>query len=79
MSDTHRVYLRWPPQRTSDKTSTDSADVARFAFDQLKARKDLEGQDVAIAWTCNGEQLAYHDFSSALKSIAKARQQLRSE
>lgn len=79
MTDTHRVYLRWPPQRTSDKTSTEDPDVARFAFDQLKARTDLQGQPVAVAWTCNGKQLGYHDFSSTLKSIERARQQLRTE
>ncbi len=53
--------------------------MARFAFDQLKTRKDLEGQNVAIAWTCNGKQLAFHDFSSTLPSIAKARREQRQD
>lgn len=59
---THRVYLRWPAQRTSDKTTTNSDRVAQFAFDELKNRADLSGQPVAAAWTCDGKQLAYHAF-----------------
>lgn len=59
---THRVYLRWPPQRATDKTTTERESVARFAFDELLRRADLVGQDVAVAWTCNGQQLAYHHF-----------------
>lgn len=70
---THRIYLRWPAQRTTDKTTTESANVARFAFDELKAREDLQGKDVAIAWTCEGVQQAYHDFRGRLPSIDAAR------
>lgn len=73
---THRVYLRWPPQRTSDKTTTESAEVAAFAFTELKNRPDLAGKDVAVAWTCDGQQLAYHVFSNALSSISAARTRL---
>jgi len=73
----HRVYLRWPPQRTSDKTSTESAEVARFAYDELRNRRDLVGLDVAAAWTCNGKQLAFHSFNSTLPSIDAARTRLQ--
>lgn len=59
---THRVYLRWPPQRVTDKTTTESKSVAQFAYDELLARPDLAGQAAAVAWTCAGAQLAYHRF-----------------
>lgn len=72
----HRVYLRWPDQRTSRKTTTESADVARFAYEELCNRRDLEGQEVSVAWTYNGKQLAYYEFSSKLRSVDAARERL---
>ena len=65
MPCTHRVYLRWPPSTATDKTTTESEAVARYAYEALRSRRDLEGQPVAVAWTCNSEQLAYHDFAAA--------------
>lgn len=59
---THRVYLRLPGQRVSDKTVTASAVIARAAWDELVSRQDLCGQDVAVAWTVNGTQFAFHSF-----------------
>lgn len=60
---THRIYLRWPGQQVSDKTTTESAAVAQFAFDELIARKDLIGQSVDVAWTADGKQQNYYSFA----------------
>jgi hypothetical protein len=60
---THRIYLRWPGQQVSDKTTTESKAVAQFAFDELIARQDLIGQQVDVAWTADGKQQAYHSFA----------------
>lgn len=62
---THRVYLRWPNQLTTDKTTTESEPVARFAFTELQKRRDLDGQDVAVAWSFQGRQVEFHEFKSA--------------
>jgi hypothetical protein len=62
---THRVYLRWHPQRVTDKTTTEDEAIARLAFEKLSARADLIGQRVAVAWTCDNKQHAYHDFAAA--------------
>lgn len=75
----HRVYLRWPAQRVSDRTVTDCPDVAAKAFQLLRERSDLAGQPVAVAWTLGGQQQAYHDFQNPLGSIAKARSRLDGE
>lgn len=61
----YRVYLRWPPQRVTDKTVTDSATVAAFAYNELLARAELRGQRVALAMTRDGQQVHYHAFDSA--------------
>ena len=60
----YRVYLRWPPQRVTDKTVTDSATVAAFAYNELLDRAELRGQPVALAMTHDGKQLHYHAFDS---------------
>ncbi len=59
--ETHRVYVRWPPQAASDKTTTEDSAVAQLAYDRLIARTDLAGA-LGVAWTCNGKQLAYHEL-----------------
>ncbi len=61
----YRVYLRWPPQRTTDTTVTEIREVAEFAFQHLKSRADLRGQDVAVAMTLDGKQQDYFDFKAA--------------
>ncbi len=67
---TYRVYLRWPPQRVTDKTTTESRAVAEFAFKELLARADLAGKDVAATFTeksenaATAENISYHDFRS---------------
>ena len=61
---THRVYVRWPDQRTTDKTTTDDEAVARFAFDQLRNRGDLVGQRAGVAWSADNKRRAFHDFAT---------------
>lgn len=59
---TYRIYLRWPNQRVSDKTTTESERVALIAWEELLARSDLNGQSVGAAYTQDGKQLRYHRF-----------------
>lgn len=61
----YRVYLRWPPQRVTDTTTTETLEVAEFAFQHLKSRADLRGQDVAVAMTLDGKQQDYFDFKTS--------------
>jgi len=68
----YRVYLRWPPQRVTDSTTTEIREVAEFAFNHLKARTDLRGQDVAVAMTLEGKQQDYFDFRSPGESSAES-------
>ena len=62
-TETHRIYVRWPPQAASNKTTTDDRVVAQLAYDRLVARTDLVGA-LGVAWTCNGKQLAYHELQA---------------
>jgi len=58
---TFRVYLRWPNQRVSDKTATESRAVADLAFRELEAKADLLTSQGAlgISYTENGKNIAY--------------------
>lgn len=58
----YKIYLRWPAQRVSDKTSTESPGIAEAAFRELLKRKDLVGQGVAAVLSLNGRQLEYCRF-----------------
>lgn len=58
----HRIYVRWPGQRTSDKTTKDSQAVADFAYRELQQRQDLVGA-LGITWTHEDRQVAYHPLS----------------
>jgi hypothetical protein len=63
---TYRVYARWPEQRVSDKTTTESRAVAMFAFQELVDRPWPVGAlPVGIAITQDGKQLDYHTFAAA--------------
>lgn len=62
---TYRVYLRWPGQKVTDKTTTESEAVAKLAFDELKQRNDLRGQPVGAAFTQDGKSIEYFDFAAA--------------
>ena len=58
---TFRIYVRWPSQRVTDRTTTESRGVADTAFSDLKARTSEleEAGAVGIAFTENGAQLDY--------------------
>lgn len=45
---TYRVYVRWPGQKTSDKTSTDSELVAYTAYDELADARERLRADGAL-------------------------------
>lgn len=55
----YRIYLRWPDQRVSDKTTTTSARVAEAAFRELLRRDDLQGQRAAVVLSLDNRQLEY--------------------
>lgn len=57
----YRVYVRWPNQRVSDKTTTVSKTVAKFAFDELVGDKEAFSADGAlgISMSLDGKQLDY--------------------
>lgn len=61
---TFRVYLRWPAQRVSDKTTTDSRAVADLAFRELEANAaKLASQGaLGISYTEDGKQIDYRRF-----------------
>ena len=62
---THRVYLRWPDGHVSDKTTTESREVADFAYKHLLTRpaSEPEGRGpIGVAWTENGKQIYYCEY-----------------
>jgi hypothetical protein len=62
---TYRVYLRWPAQKISNRTSTESRTVAQGAFDELSAdaQRYTEQGAIGIALTLDGKQLQYHELA----------------
>jgi len=62
---TFRVYLRWPGQRVTDKTSTESRVVAEAAFADLVKQADAFAAKGALGITLteNGRQLDYHKLA----------------
>jgi|GEM_PF-1734758 len=62
---TFRVYVRWPNQRVTDKTVTDSRAVADIAFNELVARPDLARNGaLGVSLTEDGKQLEYRDLQA---------------
>jgi hypothetical protein len=62
---TFRVYLRWPRQRVTDKTSTESRVVAEAAYsDLLKQAETFAAKGaLGISLTEDGRQLQYHKLA----------------
>lgn len=58
---TFRVYVRWPHQRVSQKTSTESRAVADIAFTELRNSSDVLKRQGAlgIAFSEDGKSLDY--------------------
>jgi hypothetical protein len=69
---TFRVYVRWPGQRTSDKTSTTSREVAEAAFRQLRDQaQDLRARGaLGIALTHDRKQV---DYLNLLRDVGAER------
>jgi hypothetical protein len=66
---TYRIYARWPENKVSDKTVTESKAVADFAWNQLQAWAWPENaKPLGLTFTCNGKQLGYVDLSSGKTS-----------
>ncbi len=61
---TFRVYLREGQKTVTHKTTTESEEVARFAFDLLKQKTELRGQKVSASITQDGHNVAYYDFET---------------
>lgn len=62
----YRIYVRWPNQTTTDKTTTENGPLAELAFRALLARDDLRGTDAGAALTGDGTQIGYFDFATQL-------------
>jgi hypothetical protein len=61
----YRVHLRWPTQQVSHTTVTEIREVAEFAFEHLKSRRDLQGKRLAVTMTLEGKSQNYYEFDSA--------------
>ena len=61
----HRVYVRWPDQRVSDRTSTDSSAVAKLAFSELMAKGHqlMEDGALSILMSVDGERVELVDLA----------------
>ena len=61
---TYRVYVRWPGQKVSNKTNTESKEVADTAWNELKQlRWDDKQKPIGLVYSCNGKQLNYIDLT----------------
>jgi hypothetical protein len=62
---TIRIYLRWPDQRVSNKTVTDSEPVAAFAFAELKEHQEHWKARGAfgIVFSRDGKQAEYVELN----------------
>lgn len=67
---TYRVYLRWPAQKVTDKTITESRTVAELAYEELITRTawPADAKPLGVAFTQDGKQLAYHNFTDSEKN-----------
>lgn len=70
---TYRVYVRWPGQKTSHKTASESISIAQTAFDEItdNAVRFTEQGALGVTFTDNGKQLDYRKFSEAPDIRAK--------
>lgn len=62
----HRVYVRWPDQRVSDRTSTDSSAVAKLAFSELMSKGHglFEDGALSILMSVDGERVEFVDLAA---------------
>jgi hypothetical protein len=64
---TFRIYLRWPGQKVTDKTVTESKEVAEVAYNELVNREYGKQQPLGVAFTEDGKQIRYHNFGDEQK------------
>ena len=65
-----RVYLRWPKQRVSEKTTTQNEAIALQAFDALIRRGDLAGKPVVAMMTHDNRPVKAHPFTKQPRARA---------
>ena len=63
---TLRIYVRWPNQVVTDKTTTESETVAALALDELKQQREgLKARGaLGIAFSRDGKQAEYVELNS---------------
>jgi len=62
---TFRVYVRWPDQKVSNKTNTESKEIADAAWNELKQLLWTGKQKpIGLVYSCNGKQLNYIDLTN---------------
>jgi hypothetical protein len=63
---TYRVYVRWPRQKVSNKTNTESKEVADAAWNELKQLLwNGKQKPIGLVYSCNGKQLNYIDLTDS--------------
>ena len=60
---TYRVYVRWPQQKVSQKTSTYSKRLADMAWEEVLQIDWGDVQPVGISYTANNKAVKHHHFS----------------
>lgn len=61
----YKVYVRWPGQRVTDKTTTESKAVADAAWTNLANSQWNDGRrPLGFAYTGDGKQVDYVDLSA---------------
>ena len=78
---TYRVYVRWPGQKTSHKTASESISIAQAAFDEItdNAARFIEQGALGVTFTKNGKQVNYHQFTDAPDIRGKRRTEASKE
>ena len=71
----HRLYARYERQRVTHKTTTESAAVAAFAWDELcaQATQLTAAGAIGIAWTENGRQREYRTLAGDRTAAEQAK------
>lgn len=61
---TYRIYARWPGQKVTHKTNTESKTVADVAWEELKQIEwEADNMPIGLAYNCDGEKVDYVDLS----------------
>jgi len=61
---TFRIYVRWPANQVSQKTTTEVRAVADFAFDELRSRSSelLAEGALGVTYTSDSKQVNFIDL-----------------